>query len=89
VRASLFCVNLLVDERVIVELKSVEHPNRMHAKQLLTYLRLMQLPVGLLISFGLPTFKEGLQRIVNNITPSDSGALGVNRLNRSVDNPSM
>lgn len=37
-----------------------------HAKQPLTYLRLMSLPVGLLINFGAPTFKEGFKRVVNN-----------------------
>jgi GxxExxY protein len=39
---------------------------RVHPKQLLTYLRLLHLPVGLLINFGAATFKEGVKRIVNN-----------------------
>ena len=71
-------VDLLVEKRVIVELKSVEKLSPVHAKQVLTYLRLMNLSVGLLINFGAPTLKEGLQRIVNNFQPS-SAQLRVNR----------
>jgi iron complex transport system substrate-binding protein len=59
-------VDLLVNEKLIVELKSVETLAPVHGKQLLTYLRLMQLPLGLLINFGAPTFKEGIRRVVNN-----------------------
>src|SRR5882724_11822645 len=47
-----FRIDLLVDERVIIEVKSVENLAPVHGKQLLTYLRLMNLPVGLLINFG-------------------------------------
>lgn len=62
-------LDLLVEGRVIVELKSVEQLAPVHPKQLLTYLRLMNLQVGLLINFGAPTLKEGLKRIANNYTP--------------------
>ena len=62
-------IDLLVESRVAVELKSVERLAPVHAKQLLTYLRLMNLPVGLLINFGTPTLKEGLHRVVNNRAP--------------------
>ena len=65
---------LLVDGVVIVELKSVEKLAPVHSKQLLTYLRLMKLSVGLLINFGAATLKEGLHRIVNNYTPSPSAS---------------
>ncbi len=65
-------LDLLVENRVIVELKSVEKMSAVHPKQLLTYLRLMNLPVGLLINFGAATFKEGVQRIVNNYRPSSA-----------------
>lgn len=61
-----FKLDLLVEERLIVELKSVERPEPVHAKQLLTYLRLMQLPLGLLMNFGMPTFKAGLKRVAND-----------------------
>ena len=72
-----FRVDLLVDDCVVVELKSVEKLAPVHAKQILTYLRLLNLPVGLLINFGAATFKEGVHRIVNGRAPSvDSAILG-------------
>ncbi len=74
-----FRVDLLVDERVLVELKSVEKLASVHCKQLLTYLRLMKLPVGLLINFGGATLKEGLKRIVNQLSSSASPRLRVNQ----------
>ena len=64
-----FRVDLLVEDRVVVELKSVERFAPIHSKQLLTYLRLMNLPVGLLINFGAPTLKEGIQRVANSRAP--------------------
>ena len=75
-------VDLLVEEVVVVELKSVEKFAPVHAKQVLTYLRLLHLPVGLLINFGSPTLKEGLQRIVNNYQPSAASRLRVNQEKR-------
>jgi GxxExxY protein len=74
-----FRTDLLVDSRVVVELKSVETLARVHSKQLLTYIRLMHLPVGLLINFGGETLKEGLHRIVNKLSPSASPCLRVNQ----------
>ena len=74
-----FRVDLLVASQVVVEIKSVEGLLPVHHKQLLTYLRLMNLPVGLLINFGAPTIKEGLRRIVNGFQPSGNSALRVNR----------
>jgi GxxExxY protein len=73
-------VDLLVESRVVVEIKSVERPHPIHTVQLLTYLRLMKLPVGLLINFGAPTLKEGLRRVVNRLQPSASPRLRVNTL---------
>jgi len=67
-----FRVDLLVDDRVVVELKSVEKLAPVHSKQLLTYIRLMNLPVGLLLNFGASTLKEGLHRIVNDLPSSAS-----------------
>lgn len=61
-----FRVDLLVERQLVVELKSTERLSAVHAKQLLTYLRLMQLPLGLLMNFGQPTFKAGLQRVAND-----------------------
>lgn len=60
-----FRVDILVENLVVVELKSVEIMSAVYPKQLLTYLRLLKLPVGLLINFSAPTLKQGLQRIVN------------------------
>jgi iron complex transport system substrate-binding protein len=61
-----FRVDLLIEGKLLVELKSVEKPAPVHGKQVLTYLRLMNLPLGLLMNFGMATFKEGVQRIVNH-----------------------
>ena len=74
-----FRTNFLVEGRVVVELKSVEKLAPVHSKQVLTYLRLMNLPVGLLINFGAATLKEGLHRIVNNLPTSASPRLRVNQ----------
>jgi GxxExxY protein len=74
-----FRVDLLVDDRVVVELKSVEKLAPVHSKQLLTYLRLMNLPVGLLLNFGASAMKEGLHRIVNDLPSSASPRLRVNQ----------
>jgi GxxExxY protein len=72
-------LDLLIECRVVVEIKSVEVLLPVHAKQVLTYLRLLKLPVGLLINFGAPTLKEGLHRVVNGLPPSASPRLRVNR----------
>lgn len=72
-------IDLLVEGRIIVELKSVEKLSPVHPKQLLTYLRLMNQPVGLLINFGSATLREGLRRIVNNHSPSESSPLHINQ----------
>jgi GxxExxY protein len=61
-----FKVDLLIDRRLVVELKSTEAFAPVHAKQVLTYLKLMNLPLGLLINFGTATFKQGVRRLVNN-----------------------
>src|SRR5882724_3571378 len=74
-----FRVDLLIDERVIVELKSVEQLAPVHFKQVLSYIRLMNLQVGLLINFGGATLKEGLHRVVNNLPSSASPRLRVNQ----------
>ena len=72
-------LDLLVERSVVVELKSVERLAPVHPKQLLTYLRLLNLPVGLLINFGAPTFKEGIRRVVNRHTDFASSRLRVNQ----------
>jgi iron complex transport system substrate-binding protein len=67
-----FRVDMLIESQVLVELKSVEKHAPVHARQLLTYLRLTRLRVGLLINFGAPSFKEGVRRVVND--PASSAA---------------
>jgi GxxExxY protein len=62
-------LDLLVNGVVIVEIKSIEKPAPIHSKQLLTYLRILDLRAGLLINFGGMTLKEGLHRVVNNYSP--------------------
>lgn len=74
-----FRVDLLVEGTIVVELKSVETVAPVHSKQLLTYLRLLDLPVGLLLNFGATTLKDGLHRVVNHLDPSASPRLRVNR----------
>ena len=69
-----FRIDLLIDQRLIIEIKSVEKISAAHAKQLLTYLRLTKQPVGLIINFGGATLKEGVRRLVNNHTDSASSA---------------
>ena len=62
-----FRIDLLIEDRIIVELKSVEKIQPVHQKQLLTYLRLANKPLGLLINFNEPLLKDGITRIVNNL----------------------
>lgn len=65
-----FRIDLLVENRVLVELKSVEKLAPIHSKQVLTYLRLLDLPFGLLVNFGAPRLNEGLRRILNSLATS-------------------
>jgi iron complex transport system substrate-binding protein len=65
-----FRADLIVDDRLLVEVKSVERLMPVHGKQLLTYLRLTKQPVGLLLNFGGETLKEGVKRVVNEYRPS-------------------
>jgi iron complex transport system substrate-binding protein len=61
-----FKIDLLVERKLVVELKSIDRLAPVHGKQVLTYLRLMHLPLGLLMNFGQATFKDGLRRIAND-----------------------
>ena len=61
-----FKIDLLVERRLVIELKSVERLAPVHCKQVLTYLRLLEVPLGLLMNFGQATFKDGLKRIAND-----------------------
>jgi GxxExxY protein len=61
-----FRADIVVEGRLLLELKSAERISGVHAKQVLTYLRLMNLPLGLLMNFGQGTFKDGLKRVAND-----------------------
>ena len=61
-----FRADLLVEGRLLIEIKSIERIAPVHGKQVLTYLRLMNLPLGLLMNFGAATFREGIKRVANN-----------------------
>ena len=61
-----FRIDLLVDKKIIIELKAVESIAPIHKAQLLTYLKLTGLKVGLLMNFNVNILKQGLHRVVNN-----------------------
>jgi GxxExxY protein len=62
-----FRADIIVENKVILELKSQEVLAPVHSKQLLTYLRVTGLKLGLLINFGEALIKNGIHRIVNNL----------------------
>jgi GxxExxY protein len=79
-------LDLVVEDLVVLELKCVEHLRPIHEAQLLTYLKLTGIPLGLLINFHVPTLREGLKRLVLNF-PSSSSAPP--RLRGSIPPPSV
>ena len=82
--AAAYKMDLLVEDRLVVEIKSVDGFSKAHGKQLLTYLRLSNQPVGLLLNFSCATMKEGIRRVVNDYrqpqSTSASPRLGVNQI---------
>ena len=62
-----FVPDLIIENKVILELKSIEAIAPVHYKQLLTYLRITDLRLGLLINFNVPVIKQGIHRVVNNL----------------------
>ena len=69
------CVDFLVEDVVVVELKAVENLLPIHEAQLLTYLKLSGITLGLLINFNVAMLKQGIKRIVNNFQDSASPRL--------------
>ena len=61
-----FRADILVEGKLLIEITSIEQTAGVHIKPVLTYLRLMNLPLGLLMNFGAATFKSGVQRIANS-----------------------
>lgn len=78
-----FRVDLLINDQLVLEIKSVEQTLPVHAKQLLTYLRLMKLPLGLLLNFGCATYRDGIRRLVNNHKDFASSRLRANQMGDS------
>ena len=74
-----FRADLIIENSLILEIKSVEQLAPVHAKQLLTYLRLTKQPLGLLMNFGAPIFRDGVKRIVNGHTNFASSRLRVHQ----------
>jgi GxxExxY protein len=62
-----FRADIVVEDKVILELKSVESVNNVHKKQLLTYLKLADKRLGFLLNFGEAMMKQGITRIANNL----------------------
>lgn len=60
-----FSADIIVNNSVILELNSVSEISKVHKKQLLTYLKVADISVGLLLNFGANTMKEGISRVVN------------------------
>jgi GxxExxY protein len=75
-----FRLDLLVEDSVILEIKSVEKTLPVHAKQVITYLRLTNLSHGFVINFGTAMFKDGIRRLVNDRTSSVSSRLRANKI---------
>jgi GxxExxY protein len=66
--------DMIVNEQVLLEIKSVERLEQVHGSQLLTYLRMMNCPIGLLVNFNTAVLKEGVKRFVNSAAiPLDRG----------------
>jgi len=74
-----FRADLMVENSLIIALKSVERLAPVHGKPLLAYLRLAEKPLGLPMNFGAETFKEGCKRVVNNHTAFASSRLRVHQ----------
>ena len=64
-----FRADLIVNESLLVEIKSVENLAAVHLKQTLTYIRLLNMPVGMLVNFGGATFRGNVKRVINNQIP--------------------
>jgi GxxExxY protein len=67
-----YWLDMLVDDRVVVELKAVDKLIAIHTAQMLTYLRLSARPVGLLINFNEHVLKNGIKRVINGRVPDGS-----------------
>jgi len=62
-----FRADLIVENKVVLEIKSVEQLKEVHGKQVLTYLKITKMKLGLLINFNVPIIKLGIKRVVSNL----------------------
>ena len=62
-----FRTDLIIDNKLILEIKSIEKITEVHAKQIMTYLKITKMKLGLLINFNVPLIKFGITRVVNNL----------------------
>jgi GxxExxY protein len=62
-----YCLDLLVEDKVIIELKAVSQLEKIHEAQLLTYLKLAGVKLGLLLNFNVVLLKNGVKRLVNRL----------------------
>jgi GxxExxY protein len=74
-----FRADIVVEGKLLIEIKSVERLVPVHGKQVLTYLRFMELPLGLLMNFSGATFREGLKRVVNSHVDIRGSTLGIHQ----------
>jgi GxxExxY protein len=61
-----FRYDILVENILLIEIKSIEKLGPIHVSQTLTYIRIMNLPLGLVLNFGSETFKQGIRRVIND-----------------------
>ena len=71
-----FRADIIVEGKVILELKSVEQMSKVHHKQLFTYLKLKELKLGYLLNFGAPLMKDGIERMINGLADENLGVFG-------------
>ena len=70
-----FRADIIVEGKVILELKSVEQLSKVHAKQVFTYLKLRGLKLGFVLNFGANLMKDGIERVVNGLPEENLGVL--------------
>jgi GxxExxY protein len=74
-----FRAEIIVEGKVILELKSTEQLSKVHPKQVLTYLKLKGLKLGFVLNFGCNLMKDGIERVVNGLPEEDLGGLAALR----------
>jgi GxxExxY protein len=82
-------LDILVEDTIIVEVKSIRQVADVHKKQLLSYLRLTGRPLGLLINFNVPLLQQGITRLVNNLSEDRASTGGAVRAARPLADHAM